>query len=38
MTPFQLDSEGMLTIPTTPGLGIELNKDALAEFSRPLRR
>ena len=38
MTPFQLDSEGMLKIPTAPGLGIELNPDALAEFSRPPRR
>ncbi len=37
-TPFKLDSEGMLTIPKTPGLGIELDYDALAEFSRPPRR
>jgi D-galactarolactone cycloisomerase len=38
MTPFQLDEEGMLKIPTAPGLGIELNPEALAEFSRPPRR
>ncbi|MFO0867881.1 MAG: mandelate racemase/muconate lactonizing enzyme family protein [Pirellulales bacterium] len=31
--PFQLDAEGYLTIPTTPGLGIELNRDALRRFS-----
>ena len=38
-TPFQLDdSDAMLTSPKTPGLGIELNRDALAEFSRPPRR
>jgi D-galactarolactone cycloisomerase len=38
MTPFRLDDEGMLKIPTAPGLGIELNPDALEEFSRPPRR
>lgn len=37
-TPFQLDSDGMLPIPTTPGLGIELNMDVLREFSQPPRR
>lgn len=37
-TPFQLDDEGMLKIPAAPGLGIELNPEALAEFSRPPRR
>ncbi len=37
-TPFTLDADGMLTIPTAPGLGIELDMDALAEFSRPPRR
>jgi L-alanine-DL-glutamate epimerase-like enolase superfamily enzyme len=32
-TPWQLDEEGRLTIPTTPGLGIELNPDAVAKYS-----
>jgi L-alanine-DL-glutamate epimerase-like enolase superfamily enzyme len=32
--PFQLDDQGCLTIPDTPGLGIELNRDALERFSR----
>jgi L-alanine-DL-glutamate epimerase-like enolase superfamily enzyme len=32
-TPWQLDAEGMLAIPTQPGLGIELDMDALARFS-----
>lgn len=32
---FQLDSEGMSPIPTKPGLGIELDMDALEGFSRP---
>ena len=36
-TPFQLDDEGYLTIPETPGLGIELDHDALRRFSRPFR-
>ena len=31
--PFSLDDEGMLTIPETPGLGIELNRDALQRFT-----
>ena len=31
--PFSLDSDGMLTIPETPGLGIELNRDALKRFA-----
>ncbi len=31
---WKLDSEGMLPIPEKPGLGIEINLDALAEFSR----
>ena len=31
--PFQLDDEGMLTIPETPGLGIELDADALERFA-----
>jgi D-galactarolactone cycloisomerase len=33
--PFVLDADGMLPIPTTPGLGLKLNPDALARFSRP---
>ena len=32
-TPFRLDAEGYLTIPETPGLGVELNRDALRRFS-----
>ncbi len=31
---WRLDSDGMLTIPERPGLGIEIDLDALAEFSR----
>lgn len=31
--PFRLDAEGLLTIPERPGLGIELNRDALARFA-----
>lgn len=31
--PFVLDSDGMLPIPTCPGLGIELDQDALASMS-----
>jgi L-alanine-DL-glutamate epimerase-like enolase superfamily enzyme len=34
-TPFTLDSDGMLTIPTRPGLGIELDPDGIARYSRP---
>ncbi len=30
---WHLDQDGMLPIPTTPGLGIEINLEALAEFS-----
>lgn len=30
---FQIDSEGFLQVPTGPGLGIELNRDALRRFS-----
>lgn len=33
-TPFQLDDQGCLTIPDGPGLGIELNRDALKRFAR----
>ncbi len=32
--PFQLDEEGCLHVPSGPGLGIELNRQALEEFSR----
>ena len=31
--PFRLDAEGFLPIPETPGLGIELNRDALRRFA-----
>ncbi|MFP6575311.1 MAG: mandelate racemase/muconate lactonizing enzyme family protein [Pirellulaceae bacterium] len=31
--PFALDDEGYLTIPTTPGLGVELDRAALKHFS-----
>jgi len=31
--PFKLDDDGMLTIPTAPGLGIELDLDMLARMS-----
>jgi D-galactarolactone cycloisomerase len=30
--PFRMDSEGMLEIPTSPGLGIELNREAVGGF------
>jgi D-galactarolactone cycloisomerase len=32
--PFRPDAEGYLTVPTTPGLGIQLNREALKRFSR----
>ena len=32
-TPFTLDAEGLLTIPSGPGLGIELNMEAVAKYS-----
>jgi L-alanine-DL-glutamate epimerase-like enolase superfamily enzyme len=31
---WKLDGDGMLAIPSSPGLGIEINLDALAELSR----
>lgn len=31
---FQLDDEGLLRVPTGPGLGIELNPDALGRYAR----
>lgn len=33
-TPFQLDSEGMLAIPTGPGLGITLDPEGLKKYAR----
>ena len=33
-TPFQLDDEGMLAIPDQPGLGVELDRDALRRFAQ----
>jgi D-galactarolactone cycloisomerase len=33
-TPWQLDADGMLAIPTGPGLGIELNPDAVKKYTR----
>lgn len=32
-TPWQLDAEGMLPIPDTPGLGLTLNPDAVANYT-----
>ncbi len=32
MTPFRPDAEGYLTVPDKPGLGIQLNRDALKRF------
>jgi L-alanine-DL-glutamate epimerase-like enolase superfamily enzyme len=32
--PFRLDAEGYLPIPTAPGLGIELDRDALRRFAK----
>jgi L-alanine-DL-glutamate epimerase-like enolase superfamily enzyme len=31
--PFELDADGYLAVPTTPGLGIELDPDAVARFT-----
>jgi L-alanine-DL-glutamate epimerase-like enolase superfamily enzyme len=31
--PFRLDADGMLTIPSLPGLGVELDLDALARYT-----
>ena len=33
-TPFKLDAEGLLPIPTAPGLGIELDWERIKRFSR----
>ena len=35
-TPFKLDAEGLLSIPTAPGLGIELDWERIRKFSRPV--
>ena len=32
--PFALDKDGMLRVPTGPGLGIQLNPDGLSKYSR----
>ncbi|HEX7901539.1 MAG TPA: mandelate racemase/muconate lactonizing enzyme family protein [Planctomycetota bacterium] len=32
--PFKLDADGLLPVPTGPGLGVTLNPDAVARFSR----
>jgi L-alanine-DL-glutamate epimerase-like enolase superfamily enzyme len=32
MEPFRLDAEGYLQVPTAPGLGVELNREALEHF------
>jgi L-alanine-DL-glutamate epimerase-like enolase superfamily enzyme len=32
LNPFKPDADGMLTIPDKPGLGIELNRDALERY------
>jgi L-alanine-DL-glutamate epimerase-like enolase superfamily enzyme len=34
-TPFALDADGFLAIPTAPGLGVTIDPDALARFSPP---
>lgn len=31
---FKLDKDGLLPVPTGPGLGVQLNPDAIAKFSR----
>ena len=32
--PFRLDADGMIMVPTGPGLGIRLNRDALGRYTR----
>jgi L-alanine-DL-glutamate epimerase-like enolase superfamily enzyme len=32
--PLKLDADGLLPVPTGPGLGIELDRAALARYSR----
>ena len=36
LDPPRLDAEGFLTIPDRPGLGVELNREALRRFSGPV--
>jgi D-galactarolactone cycloisomerase len=31
-SPFHPDAEGYLTVPTAPGLGVQLNREALRRF------
>ena len=38
VTPFQLDEDGMLTIPDTPGLGVSLDPDKVAKYSPDAER
>ena len=33
VTPFQVDSEGYLEIPTKPGIGIDIDPEQLAKFA-----
>ncbi|MCH2127594.1 MAG: mandelate racemase/muconate lactonizing enzyme family protein [Pirellulaceae bacterium] len=33
LAPFELDDEGMLAVPDGPGLGVELNREALQRFT-----
>ena len=41
-TPFELDADGLLAVPEQPGLGIELDRDALRRYAttgqQPIRR
>ena len=32
--PFRLDADGLLPVPTGPGLGVSLNPDAIDRYSR----
>jgi L-alanine-DL-glutamate epimerase-like enolase superfamily enzyme len=32
--PIRPDAEGYLAVPTAPGLGVQLNRDALKRFSK----
>jgi L-alanine-DL-glutamate epimerase-like enolase superfamily enzyme len=32
--PFRLDSDGYLRVPTAPGIGVQLNRDALKRYSK----
>ena len=36
--PFVIDEEGMLAVPTGPGLGIELDWDGIERLSRGLEK